>query len=88
MSSLINYQLYLHTPEFEGANEGISFVDLAKDNGFTMLTSGPFTWLPNIRPWYHVSYQGTECLIELYTASCFTHQLEYDQLYVRNAKPN
>lgn len=78
LSTPSNYQLYQCPPEFDGAIDGISFMDLAMDDGFTMLALGPFTWLLNIPPGYHVSRQGTECLIELHVPSHFAYQLIYD----------
>lgn len=45
-----HYQLYWCPPKFEGTTGGTSFIDLPKDDEFTMLSPGPFTWLLNIRP--------------------------------------
>src|SRR5436190_5972216 len=66
--------------------DGGSFVDLAGDNGSTMLVPEPFTWLLNIRPGYHLFRREMECWIESYTPSWFARQFEYDQLYVGNPK--
>src|SRR4051812_30489411 len=47
-----------------------------------MLAPGPFTWLLNIRPGYHLFRREMECWIEPYTPSRFARQFGYDQLYV------
>src|SRR4051812_19151041 len=39
-------------PSFDETTNDGSFVDLAGEDGSTMLTPGPFTWLLNIRPGY------------------------------------
>src|SRR5438270_7347841 len=49
-----------------------------------MLAPGPFTWLLNIRPGYHLFRREMECWIEPYTPSRFVSQFGYDQLYVGN----
>src|SRR5436189_3310094 len=49
-----------------------------------MLAPGPFTWLLNIRPGYHLFRREVECWIEPYTPSRFARQFGYDQLYVGN----
>src|SRR4051812_32373749 len=49
-----------------------------------MLAPGPFTWLLNIRPGYHLFRREMECRIEPYTPSRFARQFGYDQLYVGN----
>src|SRR3954465_14593254 len=64
--------------------DGGPFVDLARDNGSTMLAPGPFTWLQNIRPGYQLFHREMECWIEPYTPSRFARQFGYDQLYVGN----
>ena len=43
-----NYQLYRCPPSFDETVDDGSFVDLAGDDGSTMLAPGPFTWLLNI----------------------------------------
>src|SRR3954467_1588537 len=79
-----NYQLYRCPPSFdETVNDG-SFVNLAREDGSTMLAPGPFTWLLNIRPGYHLFRREMECWIEPYTPSRFARQFGYDQLYVGN----
>src|SRR3954463_13971512 len=47
-----------------------------------MLAPGPFSWLLNIHPGYHLFRRETECWIEPYTPSRFARQFGYDQLYV------
>ena len=59
-------------------------MDLAGEDGSTMLAPGPFTWLLNIRPGYHLFRREIECWIEPYTHSRFARQFGYDQLYVGN----
>src|SRR3954463_563798 len=49
-----------------------------------MLAPGPFTWLLNIRPGYHLFRRKMECWIEPYTPSQFARQFGYDQLCVGN----
>src|SRR5436190_11965350 len=79
-----NYQLYRCPPSFdETVNEG-SFVDLAGEHGSTMLAPGPFTWLLNIRPGYHLLRRKMECWIEPYTPLRFARHFGYDQLYIGN----
>src|SRR3954470_14412077 len=74
-----NYQLYRCPPSFDETVDGGSFVDLAGDNGSTLLAPGPFTWLLNIHPEYHLLRRDTECWIEPYTPSQFARQFGYDQ---------
>src|SRR3954469_5728299 len=64
--------------------DGGSFVDLAGEDGSTTLAPGPFTWLLNIRPRYHLFRREAECWVEPYTPSRFARQFGYDQLYVGN----
>lgn len=78
------YQLYRSPPKFDGATDGMSFVDLARDDRFTMLAPGPYAWLINICPRYHMSWHGVHCQIESYQPSDFAHQFGYYQLYVGN----
>src|SRR4051812_37882814 len=84
LSRLENYQLYRCPPSFDKTVDGGSFVDLAGEDGSTMLAPGPFTWLLNIRPGYHLFHWKMECWIEPYTPSRFARQFGYDQLYVGN----
>src|SRR3954466_14234995 len=49
-----------------------------------MLAPGPFTWLLNIRPGYHLLRWEMECWIEPYTPSRFARQFGYNQLYIGN----
>src|SRR3954470_3508824 len=79
-----NYLLYRCPPSFDEAVDGGSFMDLAEEDGSTMLAPGPFTWLLNIRPGYHLFRREAECWIEPYTPSRFARQFGYDQLYVGN----
>src|SRR4051812_11108535 len=79
-----NYQLYRCPPLFDKTVDGGSFVDLAGEGGSTVLAPGPFTWLLNIRPGYHLFRREMECWIEPYTPSRFARQSGYDQLYVGN----
>ena len=84
MSRPENYQLYRCPTSFDETVDDGSFVDLVGDNGSTMLAPGPFTWLLNIRPGYHLFCREMECWIEPYTPSRFAHWFRYDQLYVGN----
>src|SRR4051812_29513033 len=79
-----NYQLCRCPPSFDETVDDGSFVDLAGEEGSTMLAPGPFTWLLNIRPGYHLFRREMECWIEPYTPSQFARQFGYDQLYVGN----
>src|SRR3954463_12512924 len=79
-----NYLLYRCPPSFDETVDGGSFVDLAEEDGTTMLAPGPFTWLLNIRHGYHLFRREMECWIEPYTPSRFARQFRYDQLYVGN----
>src|SRR4051812_17898274 len=71
-------------PSFDETVDGGSFVDLAGDNGSTMLAPWTFTWLLNIHTRYHLFRREMECWIVPYTLSRFARQFGYDQLYVGN----
>ena len=79
-----NYQLYRYLPDFDETAADGSFVDLARDDGLTMLAPRPFTRLLNIRPGYYLFHQEMECWIELYTPSRFARQFGYNQFLVKN----
>src|SRR5438270_505676 len=79
-----NYQLYRCPPLFDETTDDGSFVDLAGHNGSTLLAPGPFTWLLNICPGYHLFRWEMECWIEPYTPLRFTRQFGFDQLFVGN----
>src|SRR3954471_2158302 len=64
LSCLENYQLYRCRPLFDGTVDDGSFVDLAGDDGSTMLAPGPFTWLLNICPGYYLFRREMEYWIE------------------------
>src|SRR4051812_43048973 len=56
-----NYQLYRCPPSFDETADDGSFMNLAGDNGSTLLAPGPFTWLLNIRPGYHLFDSKRTC---------------------------
>lgn len=71
-------------PEFLDDNYGDSLQDIQKLVGFTMLSSGYFQWLINIRPGHLVYCQGMTYYMESYLPSQFARQFNYSQLYVGN----
>src|SRR4051812_24322542 len=74
-----NYQLCRCPPLLDETVDGGPFVDLAGEDRSTMLAPGPFIWLLNIHPGYHLFHREMECWIEPYTPSRFARQFGYDQ---------
>src|SRR4051812_3810922 len=72
-----SYQLYRCSLKFDETAVDGSFGALAMDNGPTILAFGPFTWLLNICPGYHLFHWDMECWIEPYTPLRFAHQFGY-----------
>ncbi|XP_020270669.1 uncharacterized protein LOC109845813 [Asparagus officinalis] len=66
---------------------GVTFQDVTGPNGFTQLNVGVFRWLLYIRPGYLIFRQGGKCFIDPYQPYRFARQFGYDQLYVRNPRP-
>src|SRR4051812_8621196 len=81
------YQLYRCPPEFDETAVGGSFVDMARDDGSTLLALRAFHLAANICSGYHLFHREMDCWIEPYTPLRFAGQFGYDQLYVWNINP-
>ena len=66
LQSSMNYQFVRCFSNFPGASYGERFFDRRGADGFTILSSGFFWWLINIRPGYLVFCQRNVCTIEPY----------------------
>ena len=84
LQSGMNYQLVRCFPDIPRTSYGEQFFDKPGANGFTLLSSGVFWWLINIRPGYLIFRQGNVCTIEPYLPSQFARQFGYDKLFVGN----